>query len=513
MAIRRPVPPWGPAARAAILAGFALGFAVTTGGAALAQATPSPTPAAKPAEPTQGASAADTITHLLRILDLQQKQLEQQEEQAEAQHRQIEELQRTIESLNRRLAELEAKAGVETPNELEERLSKLESKASEKPELPPDIVSAGNFPGSMRIPGTDAALKIGGQVWTSIVHTMDALGSDDRFLTYSIPIEGSAAAGKGPRLSLWAGPSKINFDVRTPTEVGQMRAFIESDFAGSSSYMRLRHAYLQYRSFLVGQTWSTFSDPDAPVEDLDFEGLNAENVTRQAQVRYFATLSGERRLAFAIEFPTASIAGGQSVNQVPDFIARMRWPRGEGHLQAAIVLRQIRGELDTQPNVTQGTFGWGVSTSGVVPVPAWDPADKVVFQFNGGIGIARYINDLNSAGGQDAIFIPSSGELRPLGAYGFYVDYEHHWRTAENLFGLTLPDLRSSLIWGHVKVTNLAEQPEDAYHQTDRLSLNLVFSPITSLDVGTEFIYGTRENKDHSRGRARQIQLRLRYLF
>jgi hypothetical protein len=477
----------------------------------VAQEKPAP---AKQEKQAEGSSSADTITHLLRLIELQQKRIDEQEKSAAEQRRQIEELQRTLEALNRRLAELEAKAGEPVPKSLEDRLKKLETSASEKPELPPDIISAGDFPGSMRIPGTDAALKIGGMVWTSIVQTFDALGSDDRFLTYSIPVEGTPDAGKGPRMSLWGGPSKINFDVRTPTEVGQMRAFIESDFAGSGATMRLRHAYLQYRGFIVGQTWSTFSDPDAPVEDLDFEGLNAENVTRQAQVRYFRPLGKDRRLAIALEFPTASISGGQSVNQVPDLIGRVRWQRGEGHLQAALVLRQIRGELEGQANVVQGAFGWGVSTSGVVPVPKWNPADKVVFQFNGGMGVARYINDLNSAGGQDAIFVPSTGELRPLGAFGFYADYEHHWQ-APNLFGLglTLPELRSSLIWGFVNVKNLAEQPGDAYHRTNRLGLNLVFSPIARLDVGTEFIYGTRENKDGGRGRARQLQLRMRYLF
>jgi len=501
------------------LRALARGVVVTALGIAAALADAAASAQEKPApatleQQTAGATSADTIRNLLRLIELQQKRIDEQEKSAGEQRKLIEEMQRTIESLNRRLAELEAKAGEAAPKGLEERLAKLETSASEKPELPPEIISAGDFPGSMRIPGTDAALKIGGMVWTSIVQTFDALGSDDRFLTYSIPVEGTPEAGKGPRMSLWGGPSKINFDVRTPTEVGQMRAFIESDFAGSGATMRLRHAYLQYRGFIVGQTWSTFSDPDAPVEDLDFEGLNAENVTRQAQVRYFRPIGKDRRLAIALEFPTASISGGQSVNQVPDLIGRVRWQRGEGHLQGALVLRQIRGELEGQANVVQGAFGWGVSASGVVPVPKWSPADKVVFQFNGGMGVARYINDLNSAGGQDAIFVPSTGELRPLGAYGFYVDYEHHWE-AGNIFGLglSLPELRSSLIWGFVNVTNLAEQPDDAYHRTNRLGLNLVFSPIARLDVGGEFVYGTRENKDGGRGRARQLQLRLRYLF
>ena len=497
--------------RRAVLAGLAA--AALASFPAAAQDTP--TPAQQEKAPAEGASNADTIRHLLRMIELQQQRLEEQEKSAEAQQKLIAEMQRTIESLNRRLAELEAKGGEAAPTALEERLAKIEATASAKPELPPDIVSAGDFPGSMRIPGTDAAMKFGGMVWTSIVQTLDALGSDDRFLTHSIPVEGTPEAGKGPRLSLWAGPSRFNFDIRTPTEVGQMRAFIESDFAGEGAAMRLRHAYMQYKSLLVGQTWSTFSDPDNNVEDVDFEGLNAENVTRQTQVRYGRALREDLRLAVALEFPTASITGGQSVNQIPDFVGRIRWLRGQGYLQGAVVLRQIRGELESKPNVTQGALGWGISASGVVPVPRWGEKDRLVFQFNGGQGVARYINDLNSLGGQDAIFIPSTEELRPLGAWGLFVDFEHHWETGDNLLGLnlSLPDLRSSLIWGYVDVKNLAEQPGDAYDRTHRVGVNLVFSPIPRLDVGSQFIYGTRDNKDGGHGRARQLQLRMRYIF
>ena len=54
-----------------------------------------------------------------------------------------------------------------------------------------------------------------------------------------------------------------------------MRLFIESDFAGVRRTMRLRHAFLQTNRFVVGQTWSTFSNPEADPIGIDFEGLNA----------------------------------------------------------------------------------------------------------------------------------------------------------------------------------------------------------------------------------------------
>jgi hypothetical protein len=41
--------------------------------------------------------------------------------------------------------------------------------------------------------------------------------------------------------------SRFNLDLRTPTGVGAMRAFIEGDFAGTNRAFRLRHAYGQWK--------------------------------------------------------------------------------------------------------------------------------------------------------------------------------------------------------------------------------------------------------------------------
>jgi hypothetical protein len=120
-----------------------------------------------------------------------------------------------------------------------------------------------------------------------------------------------------------------------------------------------------------------------------------------------------------------------------------------------------------------------------------------------GSGIARYINDLNSLGGQDGVFNPANGDLVALHAYGWYLDYEHVWK--EWQFTRQM-NLRSSLIWGYVVVDNLSFQPPDAYYKTGRYIASIVFSPIPRIDMGLEYLYGTRENKDHSSGWADQIQ-------
>ncbi len=447
-----------------------------------------------------------------KLLDAQQERTQAQEAAMENQKKRLAGLEQELAEMNRRFDELVAQIpGVEAQKALEARLKSIEEKASKTPELPPDVVSAGDFPGSIRIPGTDTAIKFGGRIRAAGVFTLGPLGSEDRFLTNSIPVEESdAAAGKGKRTTFSANTSRLNFEVRTPAGDTQMRAFIEGDFFGSNgnqsrTNFRLRHAYAQFQGILVGQTWSTFSDPAADHQDLDFEGINGENVIRQPQFRYTWRVDEHLSVAAAVETPEVSLTGGVGVNQIPDTVGRAIWTFREiGHFQAAVVLRQIRGESDLEPDVVKSVPAWGASLSGVVPFRVFDLTDRFVYQVNIGKGIARYINDLNSLGGQDAVFNPATGELHSLPATGFYLDYEHQWKEWETTKKMKL---RSSFIWSFVEVNNLDFQLDTAYKRTNRYSVNVVFSPIDRIDVGAEYIYGTRENKDGHTGSSDQFQI------
>jgi DcaP outer membrane protein len=425
--------------------------------------------------------------------------------------RRIEALQKAIEQQSRELDELRrllaqspaAPAPPPTPapppQAPESGQSASENRTAQRvAELPPDQIAASEFPGSFPIPNSDAALRIGGLVRVNWVSSSEGLLVDDRFVTSSIQVEGTAEAERGSRVTVMARPSRFNFDLRTPTGVGYMRAFIEGDFAGSGNTLRLRHAYGQWRRAIFGQTWSTFSDPEAEPDGIDFEGLNAIILFRQAQIRWSYAPTERVRLAVALEDPRPDLTGAQGVNQVPDFVLRTRWqPARGGHLQAAGLLRQIRGAPPDAPNDIVGGLGWGVTVSGRLPSPLWKERDSVMFQHNQGAGIGRYISDLSSEGGQDGIYDPALNDMRVLSAYSGYVGYEHWWSE----------QLRSAISFGIVGVDNVDIQTADALHLTRRYSTNLIWSPIPRLDLVTEFLWGVRFNRDGRRGRAHQTQI------
>jgi DcaP outer membrane protein len=474
----------------------------------------------KPATPTLSQRVAEqkkeieaqqaTIELQKALIDTLKTIADSQSVSMGAQQIRLGQLETELAEMKKRLEIVETQANLPAwEDSLEVRLKKIETATQKSPELPPDIVSAGDFPGSIRIPGSDAAVKFGGRARTAAVLTLDPLGTDDRFLTNSIPV-GQPAVGEARRTNVSARASRLNIEFRTPGGVEELRAYFEGDFAGGTTTQntkpidsfRMRHAYAQYRGFIAGQTWSTFSDPNVELEDLDFEGVSSENVIRQPQVRYWRALNPNTRAAVAIETPAASITGAQGVNLFPDVIARVFLGRAAGgHLQVAGVLRQIRGETST--GVVRSEWGGGGTVSGVRLIHIGDLTDRLVFQINGGRGIARYINDLNSAGGQDAVFDTTTNELHPLSVLGWYIGYEHHWKewkTAQKT------NLRSTVLWSPVIVDNIDSQPPDAYHSTNRFAANLIFSPTSRVDFGVEYLYGIRTNKDRQSAHANQVQ-------
>ena len=440
------------------------------------------------------------------MLDELQKLVSEQRALIEGQSQRIGALERDLATVKQGLptaAQLPAVAGV--PGMAPTQAPQLPDR---QPEMTREGVTAGDFPGSIRIPGTESAIKFGGQARMTAVQTLGPLGTDDRFVTSSIPVGSDAQAGEDARTVYSPSASRFGIDLRSPYHRGTLRTFIEGDFAGASNAFRLRHAFIQTNRWVVGQTWSTFSDPEAEPIGIDFEGLNAISLFRQPQIRYTHPLGDSLRLALAVENPAPDLTGAQGVNLTPDFIARVRWERksssghgllglgGAQHVQAAIIGRTLRGELSDQPEVTLSTGGFGVNVSGEVG-PRWLHDDRIKFATNNGWGIGKYITDLGTLGGQDAIYDAAAGTLRALPVSSGYVGYEHKWR----------PTLVSALTYGIVNVGNLDIQPDDALQRTQRTSVNITWSPVPQADLAVEFLFGTRVNKDGEKGSSSQLQL------
>jgi Porin subfamily/DcaP outer membrane protein len=217
-------------------------------------------------------------------------------------------------------------------------------------------VSGGSFPRSFLIPGTDTSLRIGGFVNANVLWYINGAAQSSQLngqgginnQTYfdgqggtgnlnGIPLNNSINHSRGESFDISPRVSRFLIDARTPSAWGEIKAYIEMDFAynntnvnqsgGSAStqafYTRLRKAYGTFAGFEAGLDNGIMHDPDADPELADFGGGASSNGRgRESQVKY--TYAGPYGTVFTVggENPVPRLQGpfgqvDQDTNQIP----------------------------------------------------------------------------------------------------------------------------------------------------------------------------------------------------
>lgn len=330
----------------------------------------------------------------------------------------------------------------------------------------------------------------------------------DFYIPGTIPIGGD---DEDADLDMHAKQSR--FFLKTDTDIGgsKLSSYFEMDFllSGdgdgnervSNSYNpRVRHAFIKYDNWLMGQTWSTFQDVGALPESLDFIGPAEGTVfARQTQIRY---TQGSWQLA--LENPETTVTpfggGGRIVtddNNIPEIVVRYTHTRDWGWLTAAAIVRQLSYE-DNDPavNVDDDQTGFGISVSGKFMFGK----DDLRFMVTGGTGLGRYVG-LNTANG---VMVDESGDLETIDSLSGFVSYRHLWseQWRSNLTLSTFAaDNDDNLTGGAVT------------KEAQSVHVNLLFSPNPKLTVGVEYGLATRENEAGDDGDLNRLQFSGKYVF
>lgn len=222
---------------------------------------------------------------------------------------------------------------------------------------------------------------------------------------------------------------------------GDLTGFIEMDFYGgggnekltNSRHPRLRHAFIKYKEWTIGQTWSTFINTSALAEAADFGGpLVASGFIRQDLVRY---TSGNFQVA--IENPesyggSVGSKGYGNQDSIPDVIAKYTFKGDWGNVAIAGLARQLTSTTGND----ESAFGYGI-TGRIKTVGK----DDFRFQFHGG-NTGRYVG---AAAATDIV----GEEVEETTA--IMVAYRHFWNDT----------LRSNVFYGN---TETEESDRDRTH-------------------------------------------------
>jgi hypothetical protein len=279
-----------------------------------------------------------------------------------------------------------------------------------------------------------------------------------------------------------------------------LKTYIEMDFAVgtdgneriSNSYgNRLRHAYLVYDKWLLGQAWTTFMNVSALPDSVDFIGnTDAGTFGRQVMARY---TNGPWQ--FAVENPESTITpnggGGRVVtddNSLPDFIARYNYKSDRVNFALSGLLRQLT--YDDGGSIDDSTNSYGISFSGTVKLAG---KDDFKFAVNTGVGMGRYIG-LNIANGA---VVDGNDELEAIDSTGLYGAYRHFWND----------QWRSSLIYSRIDIDNDVDLTGTAVSkESERVALNLIYQAAPKLKFGGEVSRANREIESGADGSMTRLQ-------
>ncbi|GLS26375.1 DcaP family trimeric outer membrane transporter [Marinibactrum halimedae] len=296
---------------------------------------------------------------------------------------------------------------------------------------------------------------------------------------------------------------QTRFALSTNTKLGEdtIKTYIELDFLVtpdgneriSNSYTsRMRHAFITYNKWLLGQTWTTFMDVGALPETLDFIG-NTDGISfgRQAMIRY---TNGPWQ--FAVENPESTITpfggGGPIVtddNSMPDFVARYTYKNDNLTLVSALLLRELTYN-DTATNIEESTNSYGLSVTGKLKLGS---TDDLKFGFVGGSGMGRYFA-LNIANGA---VLDENNELEAIDAYGGFIAYRHFWNDK----------WRSSITYSANSIDNDTELTGlSVSSSSSSARVNLLYSPHPLLTFGGELALANREIETGDDGNMARLQ-------
>lgn len=456
------------------------------------------------------------------------------DEEVKALKAQLEQMQKTMEALQRKVNELETQPkpaqAAAAPSEPESRPVVATVEAQPASEYTPTVLPgslSGNAAATVRpnaavidpenrgfiaIPGTTAAVRLGGYVKADAIVDLDDSGNRTQFLPSTIPTDGSN--DRGTQTSLHAKQSRFSLELRRPTTTGSgnVRFLLENDFFSDSDTLspsyRLRHVYAQVDNALVGYSYSTYIDADALPDTVDFAGPNGQSYLTTTQFRYIYPFGNASSFSVAIEKPESQIvqpafaclnSSDCAIDTIPDIPFALRTDGDWGHIQWSGVIRSLG--YDDGHNDDK-VMGWGTSLAGIVKTFG---DDSIQYQVQYGNGIGRYITDLDG-NNVDAIAKPN-GDLEAIKAYGGYAAYQHYWNS----------EWRSTFSYGYVRVDDdgVIEDaanagfldPASTFKSSKYASANLIWNLYGPLNVGLEYLWGYHEQQNGDDGDTNRIQL------
>ncbi|MCC0055073.1 MAG: porin [Rhodobiaceae bacterium] len=253
------------------------------------------------------------------------------------------------------------------------------AQAADMPKAPArEPVYRCDITGFIELPGTDICFKIGGfaRFYAGVASdNVTGLGANPAYFWGDIG--GNNTHTTGDTFVMHAN-ARLNFDARTSTEYGIVRAFIEMQAedtnASTGGSFQLRHAFIQFGNWTFGKTDTLFAHGASAPAYTDFIVHIGDPYGRSVQVRYTMPLGNGMTLAVALEDPAYQQAGeffnnligtpiglAQERDEMPAIVAALSFDGSWGSAQVAAGVRQnVYAQTPLGTAIADRDIGWRI---------------------------------------------------------------------------------------------------------------------------------------------------------
>lgn len=377
---------------------------------------------------------------------------------AQAQTTEVEQLQNEVKEL-RSLIEQYAK---------QQKLQDMSIQAYQTQPASPAVKAA---PQGLSLTKGGAELTFYGNVRADMSYQAEG-GSDARLYNQinTVPLKGNAESSD--RLKSTLAATRLGLDFKTVTQAGDVGGKIEVDFLGANDALRIRHAYLTYADWLVGQTWSNFAVPDYMPETIDALGYVGGAVKRTAQVRHTTKFNPATNLVVALEDPKDSLSN----MRLPALTARLN------HKFASNFAVSGRAMVNEKKTDTDTETAWGVGLGAKYDL---SPSTSVKADYYHVKGDSSFVSWANQGFVTNANKDILETNVFDSITIGITQQFNAQWR--------------GTLGYGYMKADNnqdyinaLADKTK-ANKDLWQAWANVFYSPTKPLSFGVEYVYGERE--------------------
>ncbi|EEY89785.1 hypothetical protein HMPREF0017_01662 [Acinetobacter lwoffii SH145] len=275
------------------------------------------------------------------------------------------------------------------------------------------------------------------------------------------------------RLRSTLSATRLGMDFKAPVGAGDkaLSGKVEVDFLGGASFdnLRIRHAYISYANWLIGQTWSNFAVPDYIPETVDALVYAGGSIKRTPQVRHTSTFSPATNLVLAVEDPK----DGSIKQRLPALTARLNHKFADNLTVSARAMGQEKRINEDEE------MAWGVGLGTKYEVVPGTTLKADYYHVKGDSSFVSFANTgVVAAGGNlyqsefDSITVgitqQFNDKLRGTLGYG-YMNFDQ-----DN---------------GYLTAVNTSTVNKDLWQAW----ANVFYSPTKPLSFGLEYIYGERE--------------------